>query len=163
MNGSMRGAGSQKTWVSTSALGEGATGDIAVTFCGDPLDFDLVSLGCQMAKIAKRKVHLLHVIEVPRAFPLHAVLAYESERADKLLKAAMEIADHVGCKAVAEVVQARDAGLALVEEAREHQCALILIGLLRQGNKPQRALDRMVTSVLANAPCRVWLVQDKVK
>jgi hypothetical protein len=87
--------------ISKSVLGEGATGDIAVVICGDRLDSNLVYLGCQMAKGAKRKVHLVHVIEVPRALPLKAVLTQESERADKLLTAAMEIADKVCCEAVA--------------------------------------------------------------
>lgn len=150
----------EETEISKSALGEGATGDIAVVICGDRLDSNLVYLGCQMAKGAKRKVHLVHVIEVPRALPLKAVLTQESERADKLLNAAMEIADKVGCEAVAEVVQARDAGPAIVDEAKDHHCALLLLGLVRNGSKPQQDLGKNVQYVLANAPCRVWLVQD---
>ena len=150
----------EETEMSKSALGEGATGDIAVVICGDKLDFNLVYLGCQMAKGAKRKVHLVHVIEVPRALPLKAVLTQESERADKLLNSAIEIAGKVGCEAVAEVVQARDAGPAIVDEARDHHCALILIGLVRNNNRSQNDLGKIVPYVLANAPCRVWLVQD---
>ena len=152
----------EETEISKSALGEGATGDIAVVICGDKLDSNLVYLGCQMAKGAKRKVHLVHVIEVTRALPLKAVLTQESDRADQLLNAAMEIADKVGCEAVAEVVQARDAGPAIVDEAKDHQCALILLGLVRNGSKPQQDLGKVVQYVLANAPCRVWLVQDPV-
>jgi nucleotide-binding universal stress UspA family protein len=150
----------EETEISKSALGEGAIGDIAVVLCGDKLDGNLVYLGCQMAKGAKRKVHLVHVIEVPRALPLKAVLTQESERADKLLNAAMEIAEKVGCDAVAEVVQARDAGPAIVDEAKDHHCALILIGLVRNGQKPAPDLGKNVQYVLTNAPCRVWLVQD---
>src|SRR2546421_6602400 len=146
--------------ISKSALGEGATGDVAVVVCGDKLDTNLVHLGCQMAKGAKRRVHLVHVIEVPRALPLKAVLAQESERADKLLQSAMDIAERIGCEAVAEVVQARDAGSAIVDEAKDHHCALLLIGLVRSGCKADKDLGKTVPYVLANAPCRVWLVQD---
>jgi nucleotide-binding universal stress UspA family protein len=148
------------TEISKSALGERATGDVAVVVCGEKLDQSLVYLGCQMAKGAKRKVHLVHVIEVPRALPLKAVLTQESERADKLLNGAMEIADKVGCEAVAEVVQARESGPAIVDEAKDHHCALILIGLIRQPSKPGHDFSKTVQYVLANAPCRVWLVQD---
>ena len=148
------------TEISRSALGEKATGDIAVVICGEKLDQNLVYLGCQMAKGAKRKVHLVHVIEVPRALPLKAVLTNESERADKLLMGAMEIADKVGCEAVAEVVQARESGPAIVDEAKDHHCALILIGLVRQVTKPGHDFGKTVQYVLANSPCRVWLVQD---
>jgi nucleotide-binding universal stress UspA family protein len=113
-----------------------------------------------MAKGAKRKVHLVHIIEVPRTLPLKAVLEKESERANKLLDHAMQIAGKVGCEAVAEVVQARDAGPAIVDEARDHHCALILIGLVRNGKKPQQDQSRTISYVLENSPCRVWLVQD---
>jgi len=146
--------------ISKSALGEGTNGDIAIVINGAKLDSDLIYLGCQMAKGAKRKVHFVHVIEVPRTLPLKAVLTEESERADKLLSEAMEIAHRVNCEAVAEVVQARDAGSAIVDEAKDHHCALLLIGLVRCVNKPQQDLSKAISYILANAPCRVWLVQD---
>ena len=145
--------------ISKSALGEGPAGDIAIIIGGEKLDSNLVYLGCQMAKGARRKVHLVHVIEVPRALPLKAILSQESERADQLLKTAVEIAQQVGCDAIPEVVQARDAGSAIVDEARDHQCSLLLIGLVRHDTL-QDHLDKTVSYVLANAPCRVWLVQD---
>ncbi|HEX4205373.1 MAG TPA: universal stress protein [Ktedonobacteraceae bacterium] len=150
----------EETEISKSALGESTAGDIAVIIGGEQLDTNLVYLGCQMAKGAKRKVHLVHVIEVPRALPLKAVLTEESERADKILNVGMQVANRVGCEAVAEVVQAREAGTAIVDEARDHRCALILLGLVRNGSKADENLGRTIPYVLANAPCRVWLVQD---
>ena len=150
----------EETEMSKSALGGNATGDIAVVIGGEQLDFNLVYLGCQMAKGARRKVHLVHVIEVPRALPLKAVLTQESERADKLLNSAMQIAERVGSDAIAEIVQARDAGPAIVDEARDHNCSLILIGFVRSESRSPNDLGKTVPYVLANAPCRVWLVQD---
>ena len=146
--------------MSKCALGEGASGDIAIVIGGEKLDSNLVYLGCQMAKGAKRKVHFIHVIEVPRTLPLKAILTEESERADQLLNSAMEIAHRVGCEAIPEVVQARDAGSAIVDEARDHRCALLLIGMVRHGDQVQSELNKTVSYVLANSPCRVWLVQD---
>jgi len=145
-----------------AAPGVGGTGDIAVVVEGKKLDIELVRLACLMAKKAKRKVHLVHVIEVPRTLPLKAVLTKESELADKLLNEAMAIADEAGCDAVAEVVQARDAGTAIVDEAKDHSCALILLGLVRDTKKAYTELSKTVSYVLANAPCRVWVVQDPV-
>lgn len=145
-----------------AAPGVGATGDIAVVVEGKKLDIELVRLACLMAKKAKRKVHLVHIIEVPRTLPLKAVLTKESEVADKLLSEALAIADEAGCTAVAEVVQARDAGTAIVDEAKDHSCALILLGLVRNTQKAHNDLGKTVPYVLANAPCRVWVVQDPV-
>jgi nucleotide-binding universal stress UspA family protein len=146
--------------MSKCALGECATGDIAIVIGGEKLDSNLVYLGCQMAKGARRKVHFVYVIEVPRTLPLKAILTEESERADHLLNSAMEIAHRVGCEAIPEVVQARDAGSAIVDEARDHHCALLLIGMVRHVNQGQSELSKTVNYVLTNSPCRVWLVQD---
>lgn len=150
----------EETEMSKSALGEGSNGDIAVVIDGEKLDRNLVFLACQMAKGARRKVHLVHVIEVPRALPLKAILAEETERANKMLNDAMQIASKVGSEAVAEVVQAREAGSAIVEEARDHHCSLLLIGLIRDTRRTHAEMGKTVSYVLANAPCRVWLVQD---
>src|SRR5947199_6827318 len=143
------------------APGVGAVGDIAVIVEGKKLDNELVRLACLMAKKAKRKVHLVHVIEVPRTLPLKAVLTKESEHADKLLTEALALAEEAGCEAVAEVVQARDAGPAIVDEARDHDCALILLGFVRDTHKIHNELGKMIPYVLLNAPCRVWVVQDQ--
>ncbi|MDQ2715389.1 MAG: universal stress protein [Chloroflexota bacterium] len=142
------------------APGVGATGDIAVIIEGKKLDTELVRLACLMAKKAKRKVHLVHIIEVPRTLPLKAVIADKSESANKLLSGAIAIAEESGCDAVAEIVQARDAGPAIVDEARDHACALIMLGLVRNSQKSHNTLGRTIPYVLANAPCRVWVIQD---
>ena len=152
----------EETETLKAAPGVGGTGDIAVVVDGKKLDIELVRLACLMAKRAKRKVHLVHIIEVPRTLPLKAVLTKGSELADKILSEAMAIADEAGCAAVAEVVQARDAGTAIVDEAKDHSCALILLGLVRDTHKAHTDLGKTVPYVLANAPCRVWVVQDPV-
>jgi nucleotide-binding universal stress UspA family protein len=152
----------EETETLKAAPGVGGTGDIAVVVDGKKLDIELVRLACLMAKKAKRKVHLVHIIEVPRTLPLKAVLTKESELADKILSEAMAIADEAGCAAVAEVVQARDAGTAIVDEAKDHSCALILLGLVRDTHKAHTDLGKTIPYVLANAPCRVWVVQDPV-
>jgi nucleotide-binding universal stress UspA family protein len=152
----------EETEITKSAPGVGAIGDIAVIVEGKKLDNELVRLACLMAKKAKRKVHLVHIIEVPRTLPLKAVLTKESENADRLLTSALVIAEESGCEAVAEVVQARDAGPAIVDEAKDHDCALIMLGIVRDPNRQHADLGKTIPYVLTNAPCRVWVVQDPV-
>jgi hypothetical protein len=93
-----------ETETRASTPGVGATGDIAVIGDGKNLDHELVRLACQIAKKAKRKVHLVHIIEVPRTLPLKATLTKESEHADSFLNEALVLADEAGCEAVAEIV-----------------------------------------------------------
>src|SRR6266516_4580919 len=90
----------EETEAGKSAPGVGARGDIAVIVDGKKLDNELVRLACLMAKKAKRKVHLVHIIEVPRTLPLKANLTKESEEADKLLTKTLNIANDTGCEAV---------------------------------------------------------------
>ena len=146
--------------ISKSALGEGANGDIVVVVGNGQVNGNLIRIGCRMAKVAKRKVHLVHVIEVPRTEAINAVLPEASKRADALLKEAMEIAKEVGCEAVAEVVQARSAGPAIVEEARDHHCAVIFMGIVRDNKCFHNEISQAISYVLCNAACRVWVVQD---
>jgi nucleotide-binding universal stress UspA family protein len=146
--------------LSQSALGTYVEGGIVVVLSGERLDTNLVTLGCQMAKGAKRKVYLVYVIEVPRSLPLKAILTQESERADKLMAAAMEIAARIGCEAVEYVVQARATGPVIIDEANDHHCALILLGSSGQSKQVNKELDKTVSYVLEKAPCRVWLIQD---
>ena len=152
----------EETETSKAAPGVGVNGDIAVIVDGKRLDKELVRLACFMAKRGKRKIHLVHIIEVPRTLPLKATLTEASEKADRLLTEAMTITDEQGCEAIAEVVQTRDAGPAIVDEAKDHACALILLGLVRNEKKGSGSSDlgKTIPFVLANAPCRVWVVQD---
>jgi hypothetical protein len=79
--------------VSTSAL-EGCTGgDITVGISGEKLDSNIIYLGCQIAKMVNRKVHLLHVVVVPGALLLEAVLTRETKQADSLLNEVMKVAE----------------------------------------------------------------------
>jgi hypothetical protein len=70
----------------------------------------------------------------------------------------------LGCEAIAEIVQTRDAGATIVDEAKDLFCALLMLGLvqMRQGQRVEGALDKTTLSVLAPAPCRVWIVQDRL-
>jgi nucleotide-binding universal stress UspA family protein len=154
----------EETKTSKGAPGIGAPGDIAVIVDGNTLDHELVHLVCLIAKRAKRKVHLVHIIEVPRTLPLKATLTKESENADKLLNEALALVDEAGCEAVAEVVQTRDAGSAIVDEAKDQSCALLMLGLVRNLRKGGQGIGsypgKTISYVLAHAPCRVWLVWD---
>lgn len=149
-----------ETEISKSALGEGANGDIVVVVGNGQVNGNLIRIGCRMAKVAKRKVHLVHVIEVPRTEAINAVLPEASKQADSLLREAMEIAKEVGCEAVAEVVQARSSGPAIVEEARDHHCSVIFMGVVRDAKSFHNEISQTIAYVLCNASCRVWVVQD---
>src|SRR5260221_14447696 len=91
----------EETETSKSAPGVGGTGDIAVIVDGKKLGKELVRLACLMAKRAKRKVHLVHIIEVPRTLPLKTTLTKESEYADNWLTSHIAIPEEATWDAAA--------------------------------------------------------------
>lgn len=143
--------------------GLGTSGDIEVIVSGDQLDRELVPLACLVAKKAKCRIHLVSLIEVPRALPLaDSLKRKEAQQAETLLVEALTMAEKAGCEAQAEVLHVRDAAPAIVEEARDQHCALILLG---QGpntdHRVHNDVGRVISYVLTHAPCRVWVIQEQ--
>lgn len=140
---------------------EKATGDIAVFIDGNSLDSELVSLAGLLARQKRCRVHLIHIIKVPRSLPLKAILYEEHAKAEKVLAEALNLADKVGCNAVTEVVQAREIGPSIVDEAKDHHCKQLILGDVHDTrHKGSNQIGRTVPYVLAHAPCRVWIVRD---
>ena len=143
-----------------AAPGRGTSGDITVLVDENDLAQELVRLACLIAKRARCEVRLLHIIQVPRTLPLTATRTAASELADRIITQAQSVAAQTGCAARAEIVQARDAATAIVEEVREQPCALLLIGLVRNRRRGSDQLSELVPYILGHAPCRVWLIQE---
>ncbi len=115
----------------------------------------LVILGSFLTKQRGETLHIRYIVEVPRSLPLMAVLAREMEQADNLLNTAREIAQRFGCKVHAAVIQARDAGEAILDEVKEWNCSLLLLGMI-----PHRSggLGKIAPHVLPRVPCRTWVL-----
>ena len=138
-------------------------GAIEVVVSSRQLERELVPLACLVAKQAKCRIYLTSIIEVPRALPLALPRMREAQEAETLLAEALAMAEKAGCDAVAEVVQARDAATAIIDEARDHGCGLLLLaGGLNTDHRVPHDLGKIIPYVLTHAPCRVWVVQDRL-
>src|SRR3989304_4930567 len=91
--------------------------NILVPVTGLPLDEEAIALACQMARRDKARVLLLHIIEIQRALPLSAESAPEIEQAEELLDNCEGLAVKCGVTVETDLLQARAAGPALVDEA----------------------------------------------
>ncbi|GAC1436071.1 MAG: hypothetical protein NVSMB65_10100 [Chloroflexota bacterium] len=132
--------------------------NVLVALSGGPLDGELVRLACMMARTGKGQVYAVHVVEVPRSLPLDAPV--NGGEADKVLESALEVADQLNYPVEAEVVQAREAGPGIVDEADDRKCNLIVMGLVPRSRFGQFSLGRTVPYVLAHAHTRVWVVRE---
>ena len=122
---------------------------------GSDAAYSALAMACDVARRRKAKVVALHVIEVPRSLPLEADLAPEAAHGEEILTRAETIADEHDIQLEGALVQARDAGQALVDEAADAEADAIVVGLnypdlpygrFEIGRLPRYAID--------NAPLR---------
>jgi len=151
----------RRTPVARGAREEPKNKNVLVALSGGPLDIELMRLACTMAKAAKGQVYAVHVVEVPRALPLDAQM--NNAEAEEILGAAIEVAENLNYNVEAEVIQAREAGPGIVDEADDRGCNLIVMGLVPRSRFGQFSLGRTVPYVLAHASSRVWVVRDSPK
>jgi nucleotide-binding universal stress UspA family protein len=133
---------------------------ILVATNGKDADVEAVKLGCDLAKKSKAKVHVVYVIEVKRSLPLDAVIESEIEKAEKVLTRAEEISADRDCEVETDLIQAREVGPAIVDEAMEKGVDLIVMGLTYKKRFGTFDLGRVIPYVLEEAPCRVMLCRE---
>jgi nucleotide-binding universal stress UspA family protein len=133
---------------------------ILVAVSGKDADVETVKLACDLARKSKAKVYVVYVIEVKRSLPLDAVIESEVEKAERVLAGAEDIASDRDYEVETDLIQARDAGPAIVDEAMERDVDLILMGLSYKKRFGAFSLGRAIPYVLEEAPCRVMLFRE---
>jgi nucleotide-binding universal stress UspA family protein len=134
--------------------------NILVALTDTAIDDEAVSVACSLAR--KRKVEAFAVfgIQVPRKRALDDEMPEETDKANRTLDAAKEVAEQLQAPLETEIVHTRHLGQALIQEAVDHDCALIVMGVPYQvGVNGQFALSETAEYVLKHAPSRVWLVR----
>ncbi len=132
-----------------------------------PIDRNVASLdafkiACALAKSYKGEVIALYVIEVMRSLPLEAEMEPEIAKGEDLLSQAENIAGDRDVKVETDLLQAREVGSAVVDEAAERKADLILIGLPYKKHFGEFSLGRAVPYLLKNAPCAVMVLREKL-
>ena len=140
-----------------STAAEVKPGNILVPVNGNIVDDQVVRLACTLVRRQQGTLTLMHIIEVPRSFPLDAEMNIESSR--RILDVAAETAEQLGVQARTEIIQAREAGATIVEEARNMGAGLILLGLPRLQRMGSPSLGRTIPYVLLHGHCRVIVVR----
>jgi len=136
-----------------------AAANLLVAVAGNSMDEDLVRMACRLARKGKSHVVVINVVEVPRTLPLDAVV--QGDDSDRVLDRAVAVAQGMDVEIEVEVVHAREAGPAIVDEASDRQCQLILLGLVPRSRFGQFDLGKTVPYVLEHARGRVWVVRDE--
>jgi len=133
---------------------------ILVPVIGTEADEETIKLACRLAKRYKSKVLSIYVIKIKRALPIDAEIESEIQKAEGVLDFAEGVAEEQDYEIDTDVIQARDAGPAIIDEAVERGSNLILMGIKHKTRFGQFSLGHVVPYVLQNAPCPVILYQQ---
>ncbi|MBI5300830.1 MAG: universal stress protein [Chloroflexi bacterium] len=136
---------------------------ILVPIEGIPADEAAIHLACQTAKPDKAKVLLIHVIEMQRTLPVDAENLPAQERGEQALIEAERIARAHYSHVESELLQARVAGSALVNEATDRGVDLIVMGIPFRKLLGEFYLGATANYVFKNAPCPVWLCRERAR
>lgn len=128
---------------------------------GDDPDQDSLQLACKLTKDSKGKVYVLYVIEVSRQLPLDADISSETARGEQVLRQMEKLGKKYQGDIEAEILQARDAGPAVVQEAVQREVDAIVVGLHYKRRYGAFSLGKTIPYILKNSPCPVLLWRGK--
>jgi nucleotide-binding universal stress UspA family protein len=112
-------------------------------------------VACRLAAEHGSSITALAVIEVPPVLPLSSHMLEEEADAKLLLRRAEAVGESYGVRVLGRVVRAREAGVAIAEEAIAREVELVVVGARRGRRKP---FGHTVETVLKRSPCRVLVI-----
>ena len=130
---------------------------ILVPVIGTEADEEAIRLACRLAKQDKSQVYAVYIITMGRELPLDAEIEPEIKKSEDMLNHIENIAEEQGCRIETDLLQARDAGPAIIDEAIEREVDLILMGAAYKRRFGEFSLGEVLPYVLKNAPCCVIL------
>jgi len=130
---------------------------------GGPSDKRIVHLAIDLARPIKAELVAVHVVEIDWTLPIDADIAGRSEETQRVLDLAEQIAEQSRYRIEPVLLQARDVGAAIVDEASERQADLLILGLpYRKRFGGDFAIGRTIPYVMKNAACAVWVIREPI-
>lgn len=137
---------------------------LVVPVTGEIEDRRLLEIVDKISQKANTYITLVYVVEVAQSMPIDAELPAQIERGENVLREAERFATRcVGGRRGAittELVQARSAGAAIVDEAIEHGANAIMLGTSVRKKHGRLSTGETVDYVLRNAPCEVIVIRQ---
>ena len=116
---------------------------------------------CQLARHFRAELNAIYVFEVPLEFPLESVeVRRDHQEGEGILTRMEDIANSEKCRVNASLLEARNAGPAIVLEAAERQMDLLVLGLPFDRRGDARSMGVTSDYILKNAPCQVVISRE---
>ena len=118
-----------------------------------------IAVACLLTAERGAALSAVAVVEVPHELPLDADMGEDEERLSEFLRLARAEADRYGVSIETRLLRGRQAGEAIVQEARRGQVDLIVLQASRQRRASLHGplFSQAAASVLEQAPCRVLI------
>ena len=132
---------------------------VLVPINGSESDAETMKMACRLARKEKGKVWAVSVVTIKRALPIDAEIESEIRRAEEVLDNVETVAEEEDYEVETDVLQAREVGPAIVDEAVERGVDVIIMGISYKQRFGQFSLGSVAPYVLKNSPCPVLLLQ----
>jgi nucleotide-binding universal stress UspA family protein len=134
-----------------------------LALAGGTCDDRIVRVAAELGKPGHAELVGVHVVEVGFSMPLDADIAARSDEAQQILDHAELQAETRKSRLEPVLLQAREVGAALVDEATERDADLLVVGLpYRKRFGGDFAIGRTIPYVLKHAPCEVWVIREPI-
>jgi nucleotide-binding universal stress UspA family protein len=132
---------------------------ILVPVNGAATDEEAVRFACRLAIRPRASVMAITVVEVPRGLALNTVENAEVAAAEQFVGRAEEIGRDYEIDVKGEILQAREAAPAIVDEISTRGIDLAVVGLTYRERFGEFHMGKTVPHILQHAPFRVFLLR----
>ena len=134
---------------------------ILIPVNGNGCDEEALRLAGEIARgNNKAKIYAVYVIQVKRDLPLDAEISQETARAEQVLHKLEILGRELKFPIEAALLQARDVGPAVVQEAVEKGADLIVMQMDYKRRYGSFSMGETAPYILKNAPCQVILSRE---
>ncbi len=133
---------------------------VLVPINGAPTDDEAVRMACRIARRQKARLYALTVLEIKRSQALGTVQDAEMNAAEALLENADGIAAEMDVEVETEILQAREAGPAIVDEVGQWGADLIVVGMPFRERFGEFHMGKTAPYILRHAACRALLFRE---
>lgn len=141
----------------------GEFSNVLVPVNGTPADHHALRVLSRLVDGKTANIVAVYVVEVPQSLPLDADMRDEIDRGDAALDAvakdAKELCHLRGDHLRTDILQARTAGAAIVDEASNLHCDLIVMSAGVRDEHGRLTVGETANYVLKHAPCEVMLLR----
>ena len=149
--------------MSSSNFGRFTFKTVLAVVSGRASDEGVLAHSVKLTEKHKGNLVILYVIRIDRSLPIDAEVTDAVQKAENVLQSSeKKVKSHID-SLEAEIVQSREVGYAVVEEAIQRRAEVIVLGTEFTTAFGKFHLDEDVEYVLGNSHCRVVLLRGPVE